>query len=132
MAPVTTLKVAVVFAELVSFTDVAVAVPTTMVPVCKYVILAVMVWPGVTLGVALVNVTTPVTELYVPTPKMTLVTVTLPVAKPGVSMRVTVTLVAVELGELLIFAKLTVPVTVEPAGALAGNPAKLALISAEL
>lgn len=80
----------------------------------------------------MVNVTTPVSELYTPTPSTALVTVTLPVAKPGVSLSVTVTLVAVALAAVLMFEKLTVPLTVEPARAFAGNPAKLTLISAVL
>ena len=63
---------------------------------------------------------------------MTLVAVTLPVIKPGLSFNVTVTLVAVELAVVLILAKLTVPVTVVPTVAFDGNPAKLTLISAEL
>ena len=78
------------------------------------------------------KVTTPFTELYTPIPRMTLVTVTLPVGNPGVSFNVTVTLVAVELGVVLMLVKLTVPVTVVPAGALDGKPAKLALMSAAL
>ena len=56
----------------------------------------------------------------------------MPVGKPGLSFSVTVTLVAVELAVVLILAKLTVPVTVVPADAFDGNPAKLTLISAEL
>ena len=80
----------------------------------------------------MVKVTTPVTELYTPLPKITLVTVTLPVAKPGVSFSVNVTLVAVALAAVFMLIKLTVPVTVEPATALAGKPAKLALMSAVL
>lgn len=91
-----------------------------------------MVWPGVTFGALLANVTIPVTELYVPTPKMTLVTVTLPTGSPGLNFSVSVTLVAVALGAVLMFVKLTVPVTVEPATAFTGKPAKLTLISAEL
>ena len=78
------------------------------------------------------KVTTPETESYTPTPRITLVTVTLPVGNPGLSFSVKVTLVAVELGVLLMLAKLTVPITVVPADEFAGKPAKLTLMSAEL
>ena len=63
---------------------------------------------------------------------MILVTVTLPAGNPEMSFNVTVTLVAVELGVVLMLVKLTVPVTVEPADAPDGKPAKLTLMSAEL
>ena len=63
---------------------------------------------------------------------MTLVTVTLPVGNPGMSFNVTVTLVAVELGVVLLLVKLTVPVTVVPADAPNGKPINVTLISAEL
>ena len=78
------------------------------------------------------KVTTPLTELYTPTPRMTLVTVTLPVGNPAESFNVTVTLVAVELGVVLLLVKLTVPATVVPADAPEGKPTNVTLISAEL
>ena len=59
---------------------------------------------------------------------MALVTVTLPAPKPGLNCKVTVGAVAVLV--TLVLTKFTVPLTVEPATALAGKPAKLTLISA--
>ena len=94
--------------------------------------LAVIVCPGETFGADVEKLTTPVTELYTPTPRTALVTVTLPVGNPGFSLSVRMTLVAVALGAVLKLAKLTKPITVLPGDASDGKPAKLTLISDEL
>ena len=65
-------------------------------------------------------------------PSKTLVTVTLAVTKPVGNCRVNVAEVAVALAAVLMFTKLAVPLTTVLTGALAGKPAKLALMSAGL
>ena len=99
--------------------------------ICIKVMLAVIVWPGVTFGGDVGKVTTPVTELYTPVPSSALVTVTLAVCRPTGNCRLKVALVAVPLAAVLVFTKLAVPLTTVLTGALAGNT-KLALMSAWL
>ena len=78
-------------------------------------------------GAGLAKLTTPVTGLYVPRPSTALLIVT--PLMPGVSCSVKVGVFAVF---ALMLVKLTEPVTEVPTGALAGKPAKLALMSAVL
>lgn len=128
-----TLNVAVLLAAMVSLIAPVVPVPATPVVVCKKLIEALTVAPGVTLAsVAVPNITMPVTELYTPVPSNTLVAVTLAVCKPIGSCNVNTAVVAVLLAVVLIFTKLAVPLTTVLTGALAGKPAKLALMSAAL
>ncbi len=88
---------------------------------------AVMVVPAVTLAGTLAKVTTPVALSYVPAPKTGLV-MTTPL-KPGVSCKVNVGLTALLLA--LRLAKLTVPLTLVPTGALAGSCTVVAMSAAK-
>ena len=60
---------------------------------------------------------------------MALVTVTFAASRPAGNCRLKVAVVAVALAAVLMFTKLAVPLTTVLTGALAGKPAKLALMS---
>ncbi|MDO9352222.1 MAG: hypothetical protein Q7T55_00915, partial [Solirubrobacteraceae bacterium] len=120
-----TLKVAVVFAELVSLLALPVPVPVTPVLVWVNPTLALIAPPMANVGVTPVKVTTPVAWLYATLVAPT--TLVMVAATPGVNCSVMVAAVAVP-GPTLV--KLTEPVTLEPTGAEAGKFAKLAEMSA--